>query len=141
MLYSVFTSVMNFLERTLGYEVAIRIKDCADYVVGIIFGLFLALYIMGSFYLEVDLDTKMSRDIAITRAAHGEYKAFVANPRTPGEVVAVFFGYVFLKMFAKKSIRFKELHAIIYAVGLIMALLFISGILLSMWDYLPKAGH
>lgn len=134
--------MMNFLERTFVYEGAIRIKDSAGDVVGIIFGLFIALHLMGRFYLEVDMDTKMSGDMAITRAAHGEDKGFVANPQTRSEVVEVFFGYVFLKIFPARSVNFRHLRAITYVVGLIMVtLLFLTGILMSFWNYLPIAGH
>ncbi len=142
MFYNIFLEIMSFLERTFGYVGAIRIKDSADYVVGVLFGAFVLIWLMADFYLHVDIGEDLPPNVAIVKAGDGEEVRFYTNPQRIHEVVESFVGYIILRRLPHEdTIRFRNLKIITFVLTLIMALLFLTGVLMSFWDYLPRAGH
>lgn len=137
------SSVMKFLERTFGYDTAIKIKDSFDFIDGVIFGTLILLPLIGKFFLEVWRDDKLTEDIAIMRVEKAGVLKIAVNPKSVFEAVEVFIGYLILKTFRQKNIQLKKLPLrIITVIILILTLLiFFIGIAASMYSYFPHDGH
>jgi len=102
------SSVMQFLERTFGYDTAIKMKESFDFIDGVIFGALILLWLIGKFFMEVSRDDKLSEDIAIMWVEKDGVLGIVANPKNVVEAVEVFIGYLFLKIFRPKRLTSKK---------------------------------
>jgi len=135
------SGIMQFLERTFGYNTAIRIKDCFDFFDGVIFGALILLWLVGKFYMEVYRDDKLPKDVAIMWVEKSGVLGLASNPKSVVETVEVFIGYLVLKIFRKKSLQLKKLRVITAILLISTLLIFLIGMVESMYPYFPHDGH
>ena len=131
------SNIMQFLERTFGYDTAIKIKGFFDFSVGVILGALILLWLVGKFFMEVYHDDKLPKDIAIMWVGKGGVFKLVANPKNIIEAVEVFVGYIILKIFRQKGIQLNKLRKITFIILVITLLIFFLGIVDSMYPYFP----
>lgn len=132
--------IMHFLERTFGYKDAIIFKDGFDFSDGVILGALIFLWLAGKFFMEVTRDVEFTGDIAIMWVEKDGVLGLVANPKNVFEAVEVFIGYIILKIFRKKGLQLKKLRMITVILLIITLLIFLLGLLDSMYPYFPN-GH
>jgi len=132
---------MQFLERTFGYNTAIKIKDYFDFIDGVILGALILLWLVGKFFMEVYRDDKLPKDIAIMWVEKAGVLGIASNPKSIVEAVEVFIGYLLLKIFREKSFHFKRLRLITAILLIITLLIFLVGMVESMYPYFPHDGH
>ncbi len=135
------SGIMQFLERTFGYNTAIIIKDSFDFIDGVILGALILLWLVGKFFMEVTRDKKFNGDIAIMWVEKDGVLGIVANPKSVAEAVEVFIGYLILKIFRKRSLHLRKLRLITAIILILTLLIFFVGMMDSMYPYFPHDGY
>ena len=130
---------MDNLTQMFGYRNALIIKDVVSALSNVILGMFLLIWFHSSFILNTFKSKHLDSEIAITKAEFEGREGMLMNPKTKGEAIRVQLGGFLLMLSPNKSIEFRTrtLKHLSRIVGTIMFFLFILGLLLSYWHYLP----
>ena len=139
MLYHLFVNSMNFLDQTLGYVWAIRIKLLIVLLAGIVIGTYISVWIIADFFLKVEINKVLSSKVAIMGPVEKNPK-YTTNPKDITEAVEIVVGFILLKIFRMKDILFRNLRLILLVYALFAIILVFFAFLLSWWVYLPPSG-
>lgn len=141
MIYQLFLMIMNCLTYHFGYLHALIIKDTSDGVGGIVLGVLIIVLIFSDFIIHLRHTPNLDPEIAITKFRSPEGKAYyMINPKTKGQAIGTFVGYLFL-IFAKDgSLKIRTVKYWTAILGILMLVVFLLGVLLSLWHYLPDGG-
>ena len=126
---------MNFFSSFLGYRGALKVKDSANFLVAFALGGLLMFYLMIQFYLQVDVDTELPKDVALQRTSFAPPE-FTTNPKDFGDAAEAFLAFIMMRFSKAETMRFKKLHRISFYIKVIGAILLILGLFLTFYEYL-----
>ena len=128
---------MDFLSSIFGYKGALGIKDFINFSNGIGVGGVIILHLMAQFYIQVDFDPNLRRDVALQRVSITPPE-FYTSATNFGEVAEAFLAFILMKFSKEETMRFKKMRRISIVIKILGVSLFILGVLLSFYKYLPQ---
>jgi hypothetical protein len=132
---------MNYLTYHFGYLYALVIKDSLDDIGGIMLGMLILIWVGADFILHIRYSPSLDPEIAITKFRSPEGRAYyMINPKTRGHAIGAFMGYLLLFFAKEGKLKVRTVKYWTVIIGTLMILVFLLGIFLSLWHYLPDGN-